>query len=285
MDRFSKLHPMMQFLFFIFNFVIILSVNNPIFSAISLACAIVYSFFIRGVKAFSSVKYVIMIMIVVSVFNMLFAHYGNDVLFSINETDFTLEALFYGFNQSMVLCAVMLWFSAFSRVIDSEKVVYIFRFTPKLALLFSMVLGFIPRFNKKLDDIRDARLGLDGGEKPKKKLKSAIDNLSALVTYSLESSIITADSMEARAYNPRAVRHSRYKYSTVDVIMILLIVALSAFVISQIIMQNTVFVFDPAIYIKRLSIPSVVCFVILEFLPIIIDLVENVLWKLSVSKA
>lgn len=287
MDRFSKLHPIMHLLFFAFTFIFVLSLNNPVFSALSFACAVLYGIKLRGSEIWSAIKFVFLVLVLVSLFNMLFVHYGESILFSVKSTDFTLEALFYGFNQGLVLGSVILWFGAFSRITDSERVIYIFRYVPKCALIFSMVLGFIPRFTKKLEDIRDAKLALNGGEKPqgiKNRFRNAIENFSALITYSLESSIITADSMEARGYNPKAVRAGRYKISSGDIVLIILIICLSVIVAAEKINGNIEFEFEPGIKCVSLSIVAVICFAVFELLPLFVDLLEDLLWKKSAVK-
>lgn len=288
MDRFSKLHPITSFAFFVLTFVFILTLNNPFFSAVSLLCAQAYETRIRGKQVLKSLKFTFAILIFVSLFNMIFAHYGEDVLFKIKETEFTLEALFYGFNQGMVLAAVVIWFSSFSIVLDSEKIIYIFRFAPKCALIFSMVLGFFARFNKKLKDIRDAQTALNGGindKTLKEKYKTAINNFSSLVTYSLESSIITADSMNARGYNPRAVRYSRYRFNISDIVFLVIMIVLSAFILYHKFKGNLVFVFDPVIYSESFSMVAFISFILLELFPTLLDLWEDFLWRLSVVKS
>lgn len=284
MDRFSKLHPIFHFLYFIGMFVLVVSVYNPFFVLPSLVGALLYEVKIRGKEAFSSFRFSIIMILVIGFFNMLFAHYGITVLFTIGDTEFTLEALFYGINQGFVVVAMVLWFGIFGRVVDSEKVIYAFRFAPKTALLFSMVLGFIPRFTKKLADIETAALALDGGKKPKNKLKAALNNLSALVTYSLESSIITADSMTARGYNPKAVRYSRYKFNLADGVLIVLSAVCLFYVIFAKASDRITFVFDPRIYSKTFDIAAFLLFLLLSFLPLIIDLTEELLWKISYAK-
>ncbi len=284
MDRFSKLHPIFHFLYFIGMFVLVVSVYNPFFVLPSLVGALLYELKIRGKEALSSFKFSVIMIFVIGLFNMLFAHYGITVLFTIGDTEFTLEALFYGINQGFVVAAMVLWFGIFGRVVDSEKVIYAFRFAPKSALLFSMVLGFIPRFTKKLNDIEVAALALDGGKKPKNKLKSALNNLSALVTYSLESSVVTADSMTARGYNPKAVRYSRYKFKLADGVLIVLSFVCLVYVIFAKASDKITFVFDPRIYSKTFDITAFVLFLLLSFLPLIIDLTEELLWKISYVK-
>lgn len=287
MDRFARLHPVVHFVFFLFTFVFVLSVNNPFFSAISLVSILLYSFLREGRRVFLNIKLSVALMLTVSIFNFLFAHYGEDVLFTVRDTEFTLEALFYGFNQGMVLSGVILWFGALSQITDSERVVYFLRWAPGTALVFSMVLGFIPRFRKKAEDIRNARLALNGGCRDsslKGRIKEGISVLSALVTYSLESSVITARSMTARGYNPSARRWGRYSFTFVDGLIILIITVTSAIVFTEKALGHLVFIFEPEIYARSVSSIAVAAFVMLQALPFFVDLTEDLQWKISASR-
>lgn len=284
MDRFAKLHPIVHIVFFGATFVFLLSVNNPFFSAASLICGLIYCFLVRGKEALKSLKFSVIIMITVSLFNFLFAHYGMDVLFTIGMNEFTAEALFYGFNQGMVLSAVLLWFAALSRIADSERVIYFLRFVPKIALVFSMVLGFIPRFTKKAKDIKNARLALSGGKQSKNikdRMKTAMSDFSGLITYSLESSIVTADSMSARGYNPKAQTKNRYKITVGDCITTAIMIIFCAVYIAEKARGNIIFVFDPTIYSEQFSVAGFVCFLGIEIFPSATYITEELLWKLS----
>ncbi|MBR1762606.1 MAG: energy-coupling factor transporter transmembrane protein EcfT [Eubacterium sp.] len=287
MNRFSKLHPALHLAFYLFSLVFVLVAGNPIFSFISLICSFLYNSVINSKRILKNLSLVALIILFVSLFNMLFAHYGNDVLFKIGHTEFTLEALFYGFNQGMVFSAVVLWFSALSYNADGDRVLYLFSFAPKLSLMFTMILGFIPRFNKKLSEIRDAQLALDGGEKPrgaKQKFKAALNNLSALITYSLESSIITADSMNARGYKRGALSVKRYKLCREDIVLIALTALASATLIYIKVSGRMTFIFEPVIYLKNFSPVAVIAFTVLELIPFTVELWEEMLWKLSNAK-
>lgn len=287
MDRFSKLHPSVQLLFFLFSFVGVIIANNPFVSAISLVSALIYEFVSNRKKLLSTFRFSLLIVVFIAIFNFIFVHYGNTVLFNVNGIKFTLEALLFGVNQGVVVGAFITWFAIFSRVMDSERVVYVLRFAPKMALMFSMVLGAIPRLSKKLDAIREARLGLANNDDNSKRsiLKNGISDLSALITYSLESSIITANSMEARGFNPKKIRVGRFKITIFDIILLIVIIVLYAVVISQIVTNRLAFVFQPAVRIGSFSVVGIICFAVLELLPTIIDLVEDALWKLSNAKA
>lgn len=288
MSGFSKMHPITQLAFFVASIVIIMSVSNPYFSVLALVSVLIYSLK-KSVKSFLfDLKMTVIFVFTVGIFNMLFAHYGVDVLFKINEVEFTLESLFYGVNQGIVLSVAVIQFAEFSKVFDSERIIYIFKFAPKFALMFSMILGFIPRFKTKLNDINQAQSALNGGKKTdadlKQKMLNSINTFSALVTYSLESSVITANSMRARNYNPKAIRYGRFKWKKDDVLALILI-TVSFFTVIFLMFNNKFnFIFEPVIYSESNSVLGLVLFALLENLPLFVDLTEDFLWKKSYAK-
>lgn len=287
MDRFSKMHPVLEFTFFICVFLLSVSLSNPLFVLPSLVLGIGYDLLLRGKTAFSNLWLTLTIVFVVSLFNFIFAHYGVTLLFEINGVRFTAEALLYGVYQGGLLSAMLIWFAVFSRNVDSEKVIYVFRFAPKCALIFSMVLGFIPRFRTKLEDIQNARIGLYGGKNEngrRAKLKNALSDLSALITYSLESSIVTSDSMQARGYNPHAVRHSRYEMKPIDLILTVSTLLAFGYVLYGKISGKITFIMNPQIYSKTFDASVMIVYCLLFAMPIIVDLFEEIRWKVSALK-
>lgn len=287
MDRFAKIHPAFHFVFFISVFVLSVTVVNPVFCAVSLVGAVLYIGISRGREVLSCLKFVLAIIVVVGIFNMLFSGYGVTELFKIGHKRFTLEALAYGINQGVMLGGAVLWFDAFSHTVDSERVVYLLSFAPKTALIFSMVLGFIPRFKTKAQDIRRARLGLNGGFDERNKasrLKNSIHDFGALVSYSMESSIITSNSMLARGYNPSAVRVSRYRLKARDIFFIVLCLCITAYALYSKISKKTLFIFEPEISFLSIDYFAIALFSLLCALPSVIDLTEVVKWKISALK-
>ena len=288
MYRLERLHPVCSVLFFAVTLIVPLTFNNPYFSAVSLVCAVLYSFVKSGKAAVKTLLFSVCVVAFVSVFNAVFAHYGETALFKIKSVSFNFEPLFYGFNQGMILASVLIWFTFFGRIFDSEKIIYIFRFSPKLALIFSMVLGFIPRFIKKNEDIKNARIGLNGGKKPeglKEKIRFTLDNFSALTSYCLESSIITSNSMSARGYNPKAIKISRFKFSSFDVCFLIIYLLLSVFILTQYFLGNIKYVFEPIRYTYSLSVPALVAFLLIGLYPSVSEAGENLKWKLLSVKA
>ena len=120
-----------------------------------------------------------------------------------------------------MLSAVALWFVCVTDVITSDKVVYLFgRVIPALSLLLSMILRFVPRFVRRLRAVAQAQrhLGRDTQTgAPVRRVRSALRVFSIVVTWSLESGLITADSMRCRGYGlPGRTSFSLYRFDRRD---------------------------------------------------------------------
>ena len=65
-----------------------------------------------------------------------------------------------------------------------------------------MILRFVPRFRRRLGEIRRARrgVGLDAGGSPLTRAADGARELSILLTWSLAGAVDTGDSMAARGY-------------------------------------------------------------------------------------
>lgn len=56
---------------------------------------------------------------------------------------------------------MLLWFSCFSQVMTTDQLVYLFgRIIPALALVLSMTLRFVPRFDRQLRKVSQAQQSL-----------------------------------------------------------------------------------------------------------------------------
>ena len=106
-----------------------------------------------------------------------------------------------------MLCAVVLWFVCFNRVITSDKFVYLFgRVIPALSLVLSMTLRFVPLFRRQLETVRQAQfcIGRDASTGSAwQRARRAVTIFSIMVTWALENAIETADSMKSRGYGLR----------------------------------------------------------------------------------
>ena len=129
--------------------------------------------------------------------------------------------MLYGVAAAVMLASVVLWFSSYNEVMTSDKFVYLFgRVIPALSLLLSMTLRFVPRFIRRLRTVTQAQahMGRDvRNGSMHQRVRSALRVFSIVVTWSLESGIITADSMRCRGYGlPGRTSFSLYRFDRRD---------------------------------------------------------------------
>ncbi|MGN1420375.1 MAG: energy-coupling factor transporter transmembrane component T [Eubacterium sp.] len=277
MDRFSKFNPKSCFLFFVLEIVLCLLLFNPAFLAVSLLSALFYDIKLEGKKAVKRFfTFILPLILFIGLFNMIFAHYGDTVLFTVFSADFTLESFFYGINQGIMFSSVILWLSCYSMVMTSDKFLSVFSKTaPNCALVFSMVLSFIPRLRKNAEEINDAGKLIETGES---RLKKSISSFSALITMTLEESIEVSDSMKARGFNKNRRAYSKYGFSFSDGVIIAVSIILFAVMLYYKISGKTLFVFEPVMAFDYFSPLSLAIYAVMSFLPLITDLWEDAKW-------
>lgn len=276
MDRFSKYNPKAAFSFFLTEILLTIIVFNPIMLAVSFFSALVYKLKLEGRHALIYLfKFILPLVIFVALFNFVFSHYGMTVLFVFRDMNFTLESLFYGFTQGLLLGSVIMWFSCYSSVVTAERFIAVFgRIMPNTAIVFSMVLSFIPRLRKNAAEISDARQLIN----TENKLKKSIDNFSALITMTLEQSIETADSMKARGYNKGRSTYAKYRFCLKDLFLILFTVLTGILILVLKGLGRFDFLFDPIIKMQGFSVWAVIVFAVFSLIPVIIDFTEDMRW-------
>lgn len=233
-DAFSDCHPAVEFVFFTFVIGITSIVTHPLISLISLITGMLYS------KSISpnnfSLAALIPIMAFTALINPLFSHEGATILaYFPSGNPLTLESIICGLSSALTLSAVVCWFSAFSRVMTSDKFVWLFgRILPMLGLLLSMTLRFVPRFiadikaaseaDSLLKNKDDSRLG---------KLRSAVNVFSGCINRALDSSMSTAESMKSRGFGlPGRTSYTNYRLDRRDKILLIWLGLSGMFVLS-----------------------------------------------------
>lgn len=236
MRAFSEHNPIAIFVHFMLTIIIAMFIQNPIILLLALFGSILYyAVTFRKISA-KTLIFWILLFLLISLINPIFSHKGETVLLFINGKAITLEALFYGINNGIMILAVMVWFIVFSEIMTSDKVMYIFgKFSPRLALLVSMSLRYIPLYRQRASIINNAQktMGLY-------KESNIVDNVtggmrvtSSLITWSLETSVDTADSFAARGGE---LKHrssfSLFKFRKNDMALIIISIVLFSAVIS-----------------------------------------------------
>lgn len=289
---FKSIHPASAFIFFVFAFIFCLMSSHPLTLAVSFVCAAIYDLKLQVKKTVSFLLRVILpLIILVTVFNGLFSHYGVTVLFTMSGgNSFTLESLTYGFVSAVRISAMLLWLDCFNEVITSDKFIFLFgRFSPRFALVISMVLRFIPLIRSQSAEIAKAEKGIGNSVSSSRftdKVRSASRRLSILVSWTLEKGIDTSDSMRARGYGLHGrTSYNTYIFSKRDIFIT--VFSLAAFVLSFFVKDKFNASYNPVIDISApdaVSAFAVILFTAILLMPTILDLKEEKRWSTSKFK-
>lgn len=266
----------MYFFFVIFTAVFLF---NPLYLLCALTGAALFLITFEGTKSIRTLLFYLIAIIVISISNPLFSHNGATILFFINDSRITLEAFIYGVAASVMIVSTLIWFNCFNKVFDSEKLIYLLgRIFPKLALVFSMTLRFIPRLISEFKSINCAQKSIC-----RNRLKRYIGAFSAVITRSMENSIITSDSMSARGYSlkGRTFFH-RFRFTLFDAVYTVLFAVL--FVLSLLWRGEVSFYPYFEIKLDVLNLISLISYAVLAMLPFILEIKEGVKWKFYLSR-
>lgn len=291
MKPFHAYHPAV--LFFYFTSIILLTgfCANPVISLLALIGAVCYSaFFKKPSSFFGGLFFGALIIILSGAVNPLFSHNGVTVFFFLNGNPITMEALLYGLQIGVMLAATIGWFGGLNNALTTEKLLYLFgRVAPKLALLLSSTLRFIPLLGRQAQRIRSAAkgVGLFSADSAAEKLRSSSKVYLSLVGWSLENAVATGNAMKARGYGLKGRgRYSLYKFSLSDGAMLIFIFLLIAAMIPAF-LRGMDFVFYPVLTPPKGELWTVLAYIsfgILTIIPFIFDAKERLLWKFYVLK-
>lgn len=272
MRTFAKRHALVLFVYFMVILLLLTYFMDPFMS-----CATLLLFLFAGIK---SVKYTWGLcggmMIMAALINGLFNHRGVTTLFYLGEWRITQEACLYGLWMAIFLGAVYFTFSWMNRLMTGDKWMSLFGgLSTKLALLFSMTLGMIPKLQGDYRMIRQCHRGIG-------KKKHSVQMVGALIGNALEDSIDRSDSMKARGYYANQRKTSLLpKIGVADVIWLLciLLIAGGCFLIG---IQGKIRPeFFPEIQMWKDGVPMAeyVLYSILLMLPWLAQIKEEIQWK------
>lgn len=286
---FKSVHPISAFAFYVFAFVLSMTASHPFLLAVSFIAGLVYDIKLSGEKSFLFLLKVILPMIcLITLFNGIFSHYGVTVLFKMhNGNNFTLEALIFGLVFSIRTASALLWLNSFNEIITSDKFIFLFgRISPKIALVISMVLRFIPLVRSQSEEIKKTEKGIGNLPTDKNfigKIRHGARHLSILISWTLEKGIDSADSMKARGYGLHGrTSFNSYSFSVKDASFLLFSLIASGifFFVGTKYKSN----YNPVIDIPMPDILATLLITVIAFvllLPTLYDLREDRKWSIS----
>lgn len=286
-STFAGCHPAVNLIFFLFTIGITMFSMSPVFLAATLVFSWLYSILLNGKKAIkSNLLFTLPIVVIMAVINTLFTHNGATVLFYVNNSRITLEALLYGLAAAVLLSSIIVWFSCFNVVMTSDKLIFIFgKAAPVLGLTLSMIFRFIPLLKARFREIsmgqRCMGRHVTGGFMAK--LRQVTKEVSILISWSLEAAIETSDSMEARGYGlPGRTSFHLFKMTPTDKVL------LTGISISGIIgavgcaLGKTSIYYYPKVVLGQWDIMTVITFaayIALLAVPVIADILGEIKWQ------
>lgn len=262
---------------------------DPVILGISLGGALALHLLLHGLSGGRSHLYTLVLFLVMALANPLVSHRGQTVLFVLNDNPVTLEAALYGVAAAGMIVAVMYWFRAFTCIMTSDRLLYLFgALSPRLALILSMALRYVPLFGQQLRRTQQAQraLGLYRADSFTDTLRGHTKVFSVMVTWALENGVITADSMTARGYGSgRRTHFALFRFTGRDALLTLLSLLLTAAALAASALRD--FTYYPAVHGNPVT-PAIAAgyaaYALLALLPVIINGKEALRWHCLQSK-
>lgn len=286
--EFSRRHPAVNILFFVLAALPAALCSHPVILLVSAAGAFAYS-----IKTCSRVKrsaaMLTLPVILTSLVNGAFSHYGVTTLYIFaNGNRLTLESLVYGAVAGTAIAAMLLWFSCWNEVVTEDKFMCVFgKIAPHTALLVLMILRFVPLYSERLSET--AKVLSAGEEKGLlRRLKTACSAASGVLTWALEKSVETADSMKARGYGGgKRKSWSRFRFSHRDGVMLLFMLLCAAVLAFGIFTGRLEASYNPIILVETPDFAGAaasVAYAMMCFMPLAYDAAQEIKWNKSFSK-
>jgi len=284
MRAFSEHHPVAVAAYFLCVSGVVMLSMDPALLLISLAGAMALYLVRNGLRRGQGHLAALMVFLVTALVNPLVSHGGVTVLFVMNHNPITLEAVLYGLAAAAMLLAVLYWFRSFAEIMTSDRLLCLFgALSPRLALILSMALRYVPLFTAQLRRTQQAQkaLGLYREENLPDRLRGGLRVFSVMVTWALENGVITADSMTARGYGvTRRTHFSVFRFTWRDALLTALSLLLGGVAIAAASARG--FAYYPALAaapVTALTMLGYAAYGLLAFLPLIIDGKETIRWR------
>ena len=291
MNSFKTFHPIVNFVYFVCVIGFSMFFMHPACLLISMAGAFLYLIKLKGKKGLIyNLKVMIPVIILTMLFNPLFNHEGVTIIgYFSSGNPLTLESIAYGMAAGSMLVTVILWFACYNEIMTSDKFIYLFgRIIPSISLILSMTLRLVPKFKAQLKVIIHAQkcIGKDiGSGSVLTRIKNGVNILSIMVTWALEDSVETADSMKSRGYGLEGrTAFSIYHWSKRDGFVLGYIVVLAACVMTGYLTGQIYYTYFPmmnAIVMGPIQLSLFMCYILLCITPLMIEMWEERQWKVS----
>ena len=266
--------------------------RNPVTVGMSLAGGAAFACTLTNAKEkLNDLKFYLPLTLLLAATNPLISHNGRTPLFFLNGNAFTLEAIWYGVFIAVMIVAVLLWGKGYSKIVTSDKFLYLFgRAAPKTALVLSVAIRYVPMLQRRARQTRDAQktLGLFSTGSTADTLAGTAKVYSATVGWSLENAVETGRHMRARGWGAgKRTSFSTFRFRAADAAMLAFTLLAGGFVLFSAAKGTLAFTFYPspaAAPFTPAAAAAYACFGALAFLPFLIETEELIRWNCLRSK-
>lgn len=290
-DAFSRCHPAVLLLFFLFAMLFGMVLQHPAYIAAGLCASALYALYLAPRKAARFLLSLFPLLAVIAAVNPLFNTLGEHPLFYIGARPYTREALLCGASVAGMFGTMALWFYCMSIAVTADKLTALFAgAAPTLSLLFVMVLHLIPELRRRTERISCARacIGKDPpeGASLKTRIETGGATLLAVTLVSLEGAIQTADSMRSRGYGAaRRTSFARLRLTRRDGVLCALLFLCAALFLCSALTGGTQAQFFPlaiAPVAGAKAVFSLAGYALALLLPVLTDIWEDLQWRFSI---
>ncbi len=291
MKGFESINPIVLFGYFALSAAICMFSLNPIFAATALVGALINFIFLSKKAKLTTELGFFMLFLIMALINPLFVRNGMTAVLFINGNPITLEAIFYGIFSSAAIVALIYMFRLFSALMTEDKLLYVFGSAfPRLSLVLSGALRYTALLSERRKKVENARkaLGAYGDRDLFGKTRTSLGVFSSLATWSLENSIITADSMSARGYGVgKRSFFKTFRFGAEDAVFAAISAIFGALVIIGSLLPITNFQYYPTLKMTQMNAFSVMVYTsyaLLIFMPTLWKISEEMKWKYLKSR-
>ena len=283
---FHVYHPFVVFFYIMSALILGMFSQNPVCLAISFLAASGYSIYLNGAKKYlKTLRFVFILFVVICIMNPLFNHNGTTILFYLFGNPITLEACLFGVASAGMLSGIFIWFTCYNALMPNDKFLYLFgRIMPTIALMLSMILRLIPvtRYKARCISSASKALGIKAQSK-KARIASAVRQSSILLGWTMEDSVDTAESMNARGYgSAKRTSYSDFKWAGHDWIALAVLLMLAGASVYMMLTAFKEFTFFPSIGGELFLLTSIIgyiCYAALLCFPLLLEFGEVIRWR------
>jgi energy-coupling factor transport system permease protein len=196
-EELSLYHPTVNLIYFAAVLALCMVRLHPLVLTAGLLGSAGYLIYLRGWRAWGSIAFAFVSCVCAAAFNVLFNHRGETVLCYLKSGNpLTLESITYGGALGASFACMLLWFACFNAVMTSDRLMCLIgRLSPRLSVLLTVVLRFIPLYMRLIRKAIADRHGFYGDMPP---IKRGLKAIEAVTGQALENAIASAEVMQGR---------------------------------------------------------------------------------------